>query len=66
REPFYYLKWKSATKIPRQAITPSVKFLRENIEYACLDEGLWELLQDPETRNELRDAIIQHFITPRT
>lgn len=66
REPFYYLKWKSATKIPRQAITPSAKFLRENIEYACLDEGLWELLQDPETRNELRDAIIQHFITPRT
>lgn len=66
REPFYYLKWKSETNIPKQATTPSAKFLRENVEYACLDDELWELLQDPETRNELREAIIQHFIKPRT
>ena len=66
REPFYYLIWKSATKIPIQATTPSAKFLRENVEYACLDDDLWELLQDPDTRNELRDAIIEHFIKPRT
>ena len=66
REPFYYLKWKSETNIPKQATTPSAKFLRENVEYAWLDEELWELLQDSETRNELRDAIIQHFIKPRT
>ena len=25
---------------------------------------LWELLQDKDTRNELREAIIRHFITP--
>ncbi len=66
REPFYYLKWKSSTKIPKQANTPSAKFLRENVEYACLDEELWELLQDPEIRNVLKDAIIQYFIKPRT
>lgn len=64
REPFYYLKWKAETNIPKQATTPSAKFLRENVEYACLDEELWELLQDPETRNEFRDAIIRHFINP--
>lgn len=66
REPFYYLKWKSSTIIPKQANTPSAKFLRENVEYAYLDGELWELLQDPEIRNELRDAIILHFIKSRT
>ena len=59
-EDFYFIKGKKART------TPSAKFLRENVEYACLDDELWELLQDPETRNELRDAIIQHFIKPRT
>lgn len=59
-EDFYFIKGKKART------TPSAKFLRENVEYACLDDGLWELLQDAETRNELRDAIIQHFIKPRT
>lgn len=59
-EDFYFIKGKKAHT------TPSAKFLRENVEYACLDDELWELLQDPEIRNELRDAIIQHFIKPRT
>lgn len=65
-EPFYHIKWITGIKPPMAAHTPSAKFLRENVEYACLDDELWELLQDPETRNELRDAIIQHFIKPRT
>ncbi len=65
REPFYYLKWKSSAKIPKQANTPSAKFLRENVEYACLDDDLWELLQDPETRKELKEAIIRHFLELR-
>ena len=59
-EDFYFIKGRKART------TPSAKFLRENVEYACLDDDLWELLQEPETRNELRDAIIQHFIKPRT
>jgi len=59
-EDFYFIKGKKAR------ITPSAKFLRENVEYASLDDDLWELLQDPKTRNELRDAIILHFIKPRT
>ena len=59
-EDFYFIKGKKAHT------TPSAKFLRENVEYACLDDDLWELMQDPETRNELRDAIIKHFIKPRT
>ena len=59
-EDFYFIKGKKART------TPSAKFLRENVEYACLDDDLWELLQNAETRNELRDAIIAHFIKPRT
>lgn len=65
-EPFYYIKWKNGINIKNALRTPSAKFLRENVEYACLDDDLWELLQDPDTRNELRDAIIEHFIKPRT
>lgn len=59
-EEFYFIKGRKAHT------TPSAKFLCENVEYACLDDGLWDLLQDPETRNELRDAIIDYFIKPRT
>lgn len=65
-EPYYYIKWKNGINITNALRTPSAKFLRENVEYACLDDDLWELLQDPDTRNELRDAIIEHFIKPRT
>lgn len=65
-EPYYYIKWKDGVRIVNALRTPSAKFLRENVEYACLDDDLWELLQDADTRNELRDAIIEHFIKPRT
>ena len=40
-EDFYFIKGKKAPT------TPSAKFLRENVEYACLDDDLWELLQNP-------------------
>lgn len=56
---FYFIKGKKART------TPSAKFLRENVEFACLDDELWGLLQDAEVRNEFRDAIIQHFIKAR-
>ena len=58
-EEFYFIKGKKAPT------TPSAKFLRENVEYACLDDDLWELLQNPEARNELKNAVIWHFIEPR-
>lgn len=55
-EEFYFLKGKKAHT------TPSAKYLRENIEYACLDDELWDLLQNSEVREELSNAIIQYFI----
>lgn len=59
-EDFYFIKGQKAQT------TPSAKFIRENIEYACLDDDLWELLKDPEIKSELTNAIIQHFIKLRT
>ena len=51
-----------STKLPH---TPSAKFLRENVKYAALDNALWDLLQDAETRSILREAVINHFLTPK-
>jgi len=52
----------SSTKLPH---TPSAKFLRENVKYASFDNALWDLLQNAETRNILREALINHFLTPK-
>lgn len=49
-----------STKLPH---TPSAKYLRENVKYASLDNALWDLLQDDETRCVLREAVIKHFLT---
>lgn len=61
-EQFYQLKFKPGTTPPPQAKTPSVKFLREEVEYAALDEQLWDLLQDSVIREEYRQAIIRRFL----
>lgn len=61
-EPFYELVWKGETRLPTNSYTPSAKYLRENLEYAKLDEGLWELLQDPENRAYLKQAIFDRYL----
>lgn len=63
RESYYMIKWKSGTVVPRQAHTPSMMFLKNQVEYAALDDELWELLQDPVVRNDYREAIIKKFLT---
>ena len=55
-EEFYFIKGAKART------TPSAKFLRENVEYAALDDELWSLLQDTQIRNEFKEAIIKHYI----
>lgn len=61
-KPFYYLqndgfwhfKW-----LPKKKTTdkPSAKYIKESIEYAYLDNALWDLLQDQEMRNHFRTII---------
>lgn len=41
----------------------SAKLLREDIKYASFDNALWDLLQDFEARNILKEALITFYIT---
>jgi hypothetical protein len=63
-ESYYQIKWKANNKPKGAGKTPSAKFLRENVEYASLDDDLWQLLQDKDARNEIKEAIISYFIEP--
>ena len=58
-EDFFHLKWKNK-KIKTH--TPSAKLIRENIEYAYLDNALWDLLQDYETRELFRTLLINNYL----
>lgn len=62
REPYYMIKWKPDTVIPRQAFTPSMSFITNQVEFAALDDELWDLLQDSAVRNDYREAIIKKFL----
>lgn len=40
--------------------TPSKAWLKENVDCAFFDDGLWVLLQSKEWRSSLRDFIVEH------
>lgn len=61
-EPFYQIVWKPGIIVPNFNSTPSAAFLRENLEYAKLDDALWEILQDSANREYLRQAIIAKYL----
>ena len=42
--------------------TPSAKYLREHLQYAKLDDELWELLQDAENREYFKQNIMNRYI----
>lgn len=56
---FYHLKWKGE---PIKTNNPTGKLIRENVEYAYLDDALWNLLQNVSVREEYREAIIRHYL----
>lgn len=41
--------------------TPSVQYLKRNVEYASFDNGLWDLLRDDYCRNELRQDVLRFY-----
>lgn len=61
--PFYHLIWKEGVEAPKSANTPSGKYLRENLLYAKLDDELWDLLQDADSREYLKQNIINRYLT---
>ena len=60
---FYHLVWQKENRPPIKGHTPSAKYLRENLLYAKLDDELWELLQDAESREYLRESIVKRYLT---
>lgn len=66
-KPFYYLQfdgfwhlkgYKGVVNTDR----PSPKYIRENIEYAFLDNVLWDLLQETDTREHFKSIIKLHHL----
>lgn len=62
REEYYHIKWISTIVPPKLKHTPTTKYIRENIEYAYLDDGFWDLLQDVSMRQELKYLLISHYL----
>ena len=60
--PFYHLIWKCGSESPSMSYSPSAKYLREHLLYAKLDDELWELLQDAESREYIKDNIIRRYL----
>lgn len=48
---------------PANGISPSKRWLKENVDYAYFDEALWILLQNKVWRMKLRDYIIEHKLS---
>ena len=65
-EPYYHIKWKESITPPRQAQSPSNRYLSNNVEFSFLDQELWTLLQDAEFRESMRQAIIDKFFNATT
>lgn len=61
--PFYHLIWRHGITHPSMSFSPSAKYLRENLLYAKFDDDLWELLQDAESREYIKQNIIKRYLT---
>ena len=59
-EPFYSLVWRESP--PNKLLKSlSARLLKEYLDYAKLDDELWELLKDESNRLYLRDSIIKNY-----
>lgn len=61
-EPFYEIKYKEGITTPKHSVTLSLKKLRNIVDDVKLDDGLWELLQEENIRQEYSETIITHFL----
>ena len=66
REGYYNLKWKDVNLPAHKWHTPTPKFLREHLDYASLDEGFWEILQDQNSRTIFKELIINNYLNSTT
>lgn len=56
---YFHVKWRQ--KYQGLSHTPSIKFMKDNVEYAYLDNALWDLLQDKDIRELMKSEIIRFF-----
>lgn len=61
--PFYHLIWKHGIEAPSMSFSPSAKYLCENLLCAKLGDELWELLQDAESREHIKQNIVRRYLT---
>lgn len=61
-EPFYSLIWRESVN-EKSIKYPSGKILYNFLKHAKLDEQLWELLQNNNNREYLRNSIITHYFS---
>ena len=59
---FYHIKWKDGVRILSYAKTPSSKFIKDNSEFAFLDESLWKMLNNENCRKEFNQLIIRTYL----
>lgn len=52
---FWHLQLKEE---PKEKVTPTKTWLKENVLYASFDDDMWVLLQNREYRNKMRNVII--------
>lgn len=56
---YYSIKWRQ--KYNGSSHTPSKRFMLDNVEYAYLDNALWDLLRDKEARKTIKEEIVRFF-----
>lgn len=57
---FWHLQLKEE---PKEKVTPTKTWLKDNVLYASFDDDLFVLLQNPEWRMKIRNFIIEHKLT---
>jgi len=57
---FWHLRF---AEKPQEGVTPSKRWLKDNVSSAYFDEDLWLLLKDRVWRLKLRDYIVEHKLT---
>lgn len=62
RESYYSIKWTGKPFVPSpHGHSPSWTYLRVNSEFAFLENGLWDILQEADSRDRIQQEIVEYF-----
>jgi putative restriction endonuclease len=63
-EPFWELSYKAGEK--KYKNSPSLGGLKKRVEYAVIDPGLFDLMQSPSERDNIRKLLAEHYFSNET